>query len=322
MQNINKAVVVNPVSLVALVLLSTPKSALDESHFLGQLELYQRLTTLLPYDKDTTITDMPPHQMLDYAIKLKLITKIPHALGDVIGVADKQAPMLSYFRNNILHIFIIASLLSALVQKNGRINSQELYEVARLLYPFLQTELFLKYAHKSIQSVLEETLGVLIEVGLVCDLGEGVMATPDGNSEDYQRLSMLASPAQESLERYFMVLTLLAKEGSGRLTAEQIVELAYLIGGRVSVLYDEDLPDLFDKALFRNFLNALIRMDYISADEQDMLHFDDRIETIASFARLVLSPDTLTLVNEATKLSMEEIETITKPTQKRFLALS
>lgn len=322
MQNINKAVVVNPVSLVALVLLSTPKSALDESHFLGQLELYQRLATLLPYDKDTTITDMPPHQMLDYAIKLKLITKIPHALGDVIGVADKQAPMLSYFRNNILHIFIIASLLSALVQKNGRINSQELYEVARLLYPFLQTELFLKYAHKSIQSVLEETLGVLIEVGLVCDLGEGVMATPDGNSEDYQRLSMLASPAQESLERYFMVLTLLAKEGSGRLTAEQIVELAYLIGGRVSVLYDEDLPDLFDKALFRNFLNALIRMDYISADEQDMLHFDDRIETIASFARLVLSPDTLTLVNEATKLSMEEIETITKPTQKRFLTLS
>lgn len=312
MQHINKAVVVNPVSLVALVLLSTKKSALDESLFLRQLELYQKIGTLLPYDKDTTITDMPPSQMLAYATKLKLITKTPHPLGDVISVADKQAPMLSYFRNNILHVFIISSLLSALVQRNGRINQRDLYEVARLLYPFLQAELFLKYAHKNIQTVLEETLSVLIQVGVVCDLGDGIVATPDGNSEHYQRLVVLASPAQQSLERYFMTLTLLAEEGTGKLTLTQVVDLAHLVGSRLSVIYGDDLPDLFDKALFTNFLNALIRTDYLSADDDGVLHFDERIGTIANFARLVLSPDTMNLLHHATKLSADELEAMLK----------
>ena len=156
-----------------------------------------------------------------------------------------------------------------------------------------------------------------MDIGLVVKLEDGVVRSPNGNSLAYQNLTMLARIAQESLERYFMVLTLLAKEGSGKLTAKQVTELAYLIGGRVAVLYGEDMPDLFDKALFSNFLNALIRTQYLQV-EDELLYFDERIDTVAGFAQLVLGADTLTLVNEAGKLSLDEINTITQSSNKRF----
>ena len=90
---------------------------------------------------------MTPQQIIDYGIKLKLIERTPHILGDIIQVAGKQAPLLSYFRNNILHVFILLSFLSALVARNGRIRRSRLDSIAEQLYPFLQMNCFCIIQH-------------------------------------------------------------------------------------------------------------------------------------------------------------------------------
>ncbi|OOS23273.1 glycerol-3-phosphate 1-O-acyltransferase PlsB [Moraxella pluranimalium] len=308
MQNINKAAVVNPVSLLALVLLSTPNAALDEVQCLEQIKLYQHIAQALPYDADTYVTDMTPKQILDYGIKLKLIERTPHILGDMIRVADKQAPLLSYFRNNILHVFIIASFLAALVQRNGRIYRDKLDSITELLYPFLQSELFLKTALRNIADQAERVLNLLIERGVIVDLGDGVVGSPEGNSEAYQQLMVLASPAQQSLERYFMALTLLSEQGSNRLNTEQVVNLCYVLGQRVSVLHADDLPDMFDKALFTSFMDTLVRVGYVTIDDKTgLLTFDERIDKIAEHAKFVLHPDMMQLLRHTASLSHDEI---------------
>ena len=308
MQNINKAAVVNPVSLLALVLLSTPNAALDEAQCLEQIKLYQYIAQALPYDPDTHVTDMTPKEILEYGIKLKLIERTPHILGDMIRVADKQAPLLSYFRNNILHVFIIASFLAALVQRNGRIHRDRLDGITELLYPFLQSELSLKMALRNIADHVHQVLNLLIEQGVIVDLGQGVVGSPEGNSEAYQQLMVLASPAQQSLERYFMALTLLSEQGSNRLTTEQVVNLCYVLGQRVSVLHADDLPDMFDKALFTSFIDTLVRVGYVSIDDKTgLLTFDERIDKIAEHAKFVLHPDMMQLLRHTASLSHDEI---------------
>lgn len=112
-----------------------------------------------------------------------------------------------------------------------------------------------------------------------------------------------------------MTLTLLAEQGSGKLSLEQVVELCYLVGQRISVLYGDDLPDVFDKALFSNFINALIRSNYIQSQD-GVLHFDERISDIAYYARFVLSSDTLALLRHATSLSDDELADIGKKRKK------
>lgn len=308
MQNINKAAVVNPVSLLALVLLSTPNAALDEAQCLEQIKLYQYIAQALPYDPDTHVTDMSPKEILEYGIQLKLIERTPHILGDMIRVADKQAPLLSYFRNNILHVFIIASFLAALVQRNGRIYREKLESITELLYPFLQSELFLKTALRNIATQAERVLNLLIERGVIVDLGDGVVGSPEGNSEAYQQLMVLASPAQQSLERYFMALTLLSEQGSNRLNTEQVVNLCYVLGQRVSVLHADDLPDMFDKALFTSFIDTLVRVGYVTIDDKTgLLTFDERIDKIAEHAKFVLHPDMMQLLRHTASLSHDEI---------------
>lgn len=308
MQNINKAAVVSPVSLLALALLSAPNAALDETLCLEQIRLYQRIAQALPYDADTYVTDMTPQQIVDYGIKLKLIERRAHILGDMIRVADKQAPLLSYFRNNILHVFIIASFLAALVQRNGRIHRDRLDGITELLYPFLQAELFLKTALRNINHQVQQVLNLLIEQGVVVDLGDGVVGSAEGNSEAYQRLVVLASPAQQSLERYFMALTLLAKQGTNRLSSEQVVNLCYVVGQRISVLHADDLPDMFDKALFTSFLDTLVRVGYVSVDEKTgLLNFDNRIDRVAEFAKFVLHPDVMQLLSHTANLDHNEM---------------
>ena len=341
MQHINRAAVVNPVSLIALVLLSTPKAALDESLCLTQLDLYQRIAGLLPYDDDTFVTPLTPQQMLDYAKQLKLIERTPHILGDMIKVADKQAPLLNYFKNNILHVFILPSLVMALIQRNGRINKADLFEMVALIYPFLQAELFLKYALRNIESVLDKVIAALVSAGLLNDDGQTVSA-PLGNTEAAQQVAVLASPAEQSLERYFMAIYLLNEQGSGKLTKEQAVELCYLLGGRLAVLYTEDSPDLFDKALFTSFINTLIRLGYVTtgaphadvnidggdtpnqmtqaqiaptSDRADFLQFDKRLRRIAAYARFVLNPEMMHLIRNVAKLSQDDINSVTAPSK-------
>nr|WP_227514760.1 glycerol-3-phosphate 1-O-acyltransferase PlsB [Moraxella lacunata] len=318
MQNINKSAVVNPVSLLALVLLSTPKSALDEAQAMEQIALYQRIAQALPYDSDTFVTDMNPKDILAYGLQLELIERTPHVLGDMIKVADKQAPLLSYFKNNILHVFILASFIASLVQRNGRMYRDKLENISELLYPFLQTELFLKHPQRSIKDTIGEILDVLIKENLVVEWDGVLISAPETNSPAYQQLIVLADPAQQSLERYFMALTLLSEQGTHRLNTEQVVNLCYFLGQRVSVLYADDLPDMFDKALFTSFLDTLVRMDYVQIEpETGMIDFDERIDKIAEHAKYVLNPDMIELLRHTARLNDDEIDSVMNEMNKK-----
>ncbi len=308
MQHINKAAVVTPVSLLSLVLLSAPKAALDEDICREQIALYQGLAQQLSYSEDTVITKMSPQQIIDYGIKLKLIERTPHILGDIIQVAGKQAALLSYFRNNILHVFILLSFLSALVARNGRIERSRLDSIAEQLYPFLQSELFLYYPAHGLAETLNKKIDSLLSHGLIVELGDGMLSVPETNSKCYQQLQVLATPVEQSLERYFMTLALLAQQGSGNLTENEVVDLCHLLGQRLSVLYADDIPDFFDRALFTSFIGALIRLDYLQKDEETgILTFDQRIGNIAHHAKYVLSPDMMQILQQVASLNEEEI---------------
>ena len=318
MQNINKAAAINPITLLALVLLSTPKAALDETQCRKQLALCQQLAKNLPYHEDTIVTDMTPAGMIDYGIKLKLIERTPHILGDMIRVVPKQVQLLSYFRNNILHIYILPSFLAALVVRNGHIARSRLKSLATDMYPFLQSELFLYYAIRTLDDRLDTLLAGLIGMGVMVETSDDELGIPDANSEAYQQLVMLAHPVSQSLERYFMTLALLAQQGSGNLTAEQVVDLCHLLGQRLSILYADDSPEFFDRALFVSFINALIRLEYLHKNDDETLRFDDRIANIARYAYIVLSTDAMQILQNMAAMDKADIENaIEQINQKR-----
>ncbi|TCH62781.1 glycerol-3-phosphate 1-O-acyltransferase PlsB [Acinetobacter sp. ANC 4862] len=308
LENINRAVVINPVSLLSLILLATPKHTLDEEICIKQLDAYRNLVAALPYDARTQVTPLSGKEIIAYGLKLKLIKRIKHVLGDIIAIEDNQAVLLTYFRNNILHAFVLPSLIAALVEHNGSIRRGDLINVIRTLYPFLKAELFLKWQDDELKDQICAYVEALIKAKLISEDTEGNLESPAPNSEDHNQLVVLAAPVMQSLERYYMTLALITQRGSGNISTRQVEELSHLVGQRLSVLYEFNSPEFFDKALFQSFIKVLTQQGYIRNNEDNAIVFDENFQNVAQYANLVLDDVTLQMLQHITTFSDEELK--------------
>lgn len=307
LENINRAVVINPVSLLSLILLATPKHTLDEEICAKQLDIYRDLATQQPYDERTQVTSLSGKEIVAYGLKLKLIKRVQHVLGDIIAIEDNQAVLLTYFRNNILHAFVLPSLVASLVEHNGKIHKNDLSNVIRTLYPFLKAELFMKWQAADLQPQIDSYIDALVKIGLIFQDHEDNLFSPTPNSEEHQKLVTLAMPVKQSLERYYMTLALITQRGSGNISTKQVEELSHLLGQRLSVLYEFNSPEFFDKALFQSFIKVLTQQNYIRNNDQGFIEYDDNFSEMAAGAQLVLDETTLQMLQHITTFSDEEL---------------
>ncbi|WOE31150.1 MULTISPECIES: glycerol-3-phosphate 1-O-acyltransferase PlsB [unclassified Acinetobacter] len=308
LENINSAAVINPVSLLSLVLLATPKHTLDEEICIKQLDTYRNLLTKLPYDSRTQVTPLSGKEIIAYGLKLKLIKRVHHVLGDIIAIEDGQAVLLTYFRNNILHAFILPSLIAALVKHNAIIQRQDLVNVIVTLYPFLKAELFLKWQENELAADIDAYTQALLDAKLISEDTQGHLIAPAPNSENDNQLSVLAAPVTQSLERYYMTLALITQRGSGNISTRQVEELSHLVGQRLSVLYEFNSPEFFDKALFQGFIKVLTQQGYIRNNEDNAIVFDEQFKNVAQYANLVLDEATLQMLQHITSFTDEELK--------------
>jgi len=128
------------------------------------------------------------------------------------------------------------------------------------------------------------------------------------NTEEHNQLVVLATPVKQSLERYYMTLALITQRGSGNISAKQVEELSHLLGQRLSVLYEFNSPEFFDKALFQSFLKVLTQQNYIRTNDQGQIEFDDNFRQMAAGAQLVLDEVTLQMLQHITTFTDEELK--------------
>jgi len=107
-QKLNEAAAVNPVNLVALAMLSTSRQALDQRSLARILDLYQSLLRAVPYSPHTTLPDGNGEALIDYVKALGLLAEQKDALGNILYLDEQNAVLMTYYRNNVMHIFALA----------------------------------------------------------------------------------------------------------------------------------------------------------------------------------------------------------------------
>ena len=90
MTGMNQATHVNAINLLAAILLTTRKLAMDREELLLQLGLYRDMLQECPYSDRVTVTDKSPEEIIDYGIELRAIEVREHPLGDIIAVAGER----------------------------------------------------------------------------------------------------------------------------------------------------------------------------------------------------------------------------------------
>ena len=199
-------------------------------------------------------------------------------------------------------------MVAALVEHNGKISKSDLLNVIRTLYPFLKAELFLKWKDSEIKAQVTEYVDALAQANLIFVDDEDFIFSPAPNSEDHNQLAVLAAPVRQSLERYYMTLALITQRGSGNISIRQVEELSHLVGQRLSVLYEFNSPEFFDKALFQSFMKVLTEQGYIKTNEDHAIVFDEQFRNVAQYANLVLDDVTLQMLHHITSFTDEELK--------------
>jgi glycerol-3-phosphate O-acyltransferase len=308
--NINRAADVNPVNLLALALLSTPKHAMSEADLLAQLALSKKLLATVPYGPRITVTAMIPQQIISYGEEMGVVTRRQHPLGDVLSLEGETAVLQSYYRNNVLHLFCAASWVALCFQNNRRMSRAGLLRLGRNIYPFLKEELFLPWDEDGFAAHLDATIDVFVAEGLLTAASDeegGILARGPGQTDEVFRLRAIAHSLQQAFERYFIAITTLVKNGPRTLSAGELETLCHLTAQRLSLLYAPAAPEFFDKSLFRGFIQKLRELKLVWVGENGKLDFDERLTVWEKDARFVLSRE---LRHTITKMSPEAVSKV------------
>lgn len=290
--NINRAADVNPVNLLAIALLATPKHAMAESDLLAQLALSKRLLAALPYSDRVTVSPMEPAEIVAYGEQLSVLTRTKHPLGDVISLEGETAVLQSYARNNVLHLFAAAAWVALCFQNNRRLSRAGMLRLGRTIYPFIQEELFLPWTEEEFHERLNATVDLFVAEGLLHPVNDeegGILSRGPGQTDEVFRLRAIAHSLQQAFERYFIAITTLVRNGSGTLSAGELETLCHLAAQRLSLLYAPAAPEFFDKSLFRAFIGKLRDLRLVWTTPEGKLAFDERLGAWEKDAKLVLS---------------------------------
>jgi glycerol-3-phosphate O-acyltransferase len=289
MTNINGAADVNPINLLAICLLATTKHALPREELEYQIGLYLKLLKLSPSTDNVTITTLNAQEIIAYGQQLGVVGIREHTLGDIVFVTEKAAVQLTYFRNNIAHLFALPSFIASCFLVRAELPRTRLLRQFSLIYPYLQKELFLRWSYKEAKGALVEYLEIFNSLELVT--GRRTLKRARGGSQLAASLGLLGRGMLHTFERYFITISVLVNKGSGVLSASELEELCILYAQRISLLHEFDAPEFYDKTLFRQFIANLSAGGILTEDVDGKLQFDDALKIISEDARLVMSTE-------------------------------
>lgn len=285
---INEASHVNPINLLAVTLLSTPNRAASEANLKAQIELYKKIILDLPYSDRTTVTSLSVDEIIEKGISLGFIQRVEHSLGDVIQVKDEMGVLMTYYRNNVLHLFAASSFIAMFFVNNLKQPRREVLRMMAIVYPFIKNELFLKWSREEFVEYGRKTLKLLKDLDLLVSVGRH-LERHKGGSMQAAELRVLANALMQTYERFFIVIALLKKRGSGSLTSNELESLCHQVASQLSLLYEFNSPDFFDKNLFRQFISVLKQEQIISTDIAGKIIHSDNLEPMYQGAKIILS---------------------------------
>ena len=303
MRGINAAAAVTPINLLATTLLASPRGALPESALLRQLDLYLKLLRAWPYGPRVTVTDASPTEIVVYGESLKLLTRVPHKLGDVVKMSDESAQLIAYYRNNVLHLFALPSLVACAFIGNSMLRTEDIQRLAWRIYPYVSSELFLRWREDELAKVVDGVLAALARLGVLQpNEDHSVWMRPPPDSPAAMQLSMLSQATIQTIERYYLAISLLLKAGSGVMTQKLLEQQCQLAAQRMNMLYGFNSPEFFDRSLFENFIDLLRERSVLKAGEGGNLEFDEVLVRVAADAQLVLSEQIRHSILQVTQL--------------------
>jgi glycerol-3-phosphate O-acyltransferase len=293
MLDINRQASANPINLVASVILTADKQVMPEQQMTDQLLCHQQLISDLCGNQHLTNPCANPSDLISSAELLGWLNREPQAYGDMLSLQPINAVMLTWYRNNILHLLALPSLIACLLINRRRgVSIERLRHTIDLIYPYIAQEL-----SATAPAATDEALDSMIKQQLVRS-EDGVVLPATAHSEHRMRLLLLSKLVSETLERMYIVLSL---AHHGRYNREALCQTSQTAAQQMARLYGINAPEFFDQGLFDQFIDALLANGHLRTDEQGLLVTNATIAETLHLAKTVINDNVRFALNPLLK---------------------
>jgi glycerol-3-phosphate O-acyltransferase len=272
MVKINNVAALNAVNLLAMILLVNDKQALSKPKLLAQLDFYLQLQRNASYSEKVTAPEETPAQLLTHALKLNKFNVISDEFGEIITINDKEKILFNYYRNNILHLFAVPSLVALHIFKSHTTTVAQCQQMIDAFYPLFAKEWFM---HELDENYLTRILANFTDQNLIELDGDNIKVT---NTNDcLAKLEMLGRALSFTLQRYAIVIGFI--QTSNGIDKAELERESQVLAERLGTLHGIQTPEFFDKKVLISFIDNLRGEGLITEGEEGLIGSPQLCET-------------------------------------------
>ena len=275
--NINAAASVTAVSMVASLLLAAPGRASGRKELEEQLRLtHQLLSTLYESNlmekkgrapasqpsglsASIVLPELQPAVWIDQTVKLGFLQEEESELGGIVRIKPKQMTSLMYFRNNILHLFVIPSLVACVLTQQRSASKAWLNRLIQQAWPVLSAQYFLDQELSS--EIAVNTLAAMEQNGLL-DADGNKVVRPSSRSLQSVLLIRMATLIRPTIERSYLAAALLGEFRTG-IAVREYEQYYRVAAHRFALTEARDPNELYNKASFQTLVDSLLATDAV-----------------------------------------------------------
>lgn len=277
MTHINDAAATNALTLCATALLASRQRALSRDSLVSQINCYLSLLNNVPYSDTFTVPKDSAEELVKHAESLNKFLIESDSMGDIISLDRHQSILMTYYRNNIIHLFALPSLIAQMTIRQHGLTIDAIQKNVAAIYPFLKKELFLSYDEEQLEGVVSNIIDELVSQGMLVVSNNQVTI----NQSNSQALMLLGRTISETLQRYSIALNLLAE--NPELDKSDLEQKSQDIAQRLGRLQGINAPEFFDKGVFASMFATLKQQQYLDNEGNCDL------EKTQQFAKLLYS---------------------------------
>lgn len=300
MININKAAAINAKNLIGSVLLASRQRALAREQLIEQVDSYLQLFKRVNYSDDVIVPSESAEEMLEHVLTLPRSGVISEkdSFGEMIRLDRESAVLMTYYRNNIQHLFVLPSLVANIILHHESVSKDLIIKTVNRIYPFLKAELFLHFEENDVRNQVEAILTEFASQRIVKYESDVLQI----NRARVRALQLHAAGVREILQRYYISLSILLEHPE--ISRAALEKESRSIAQRLSVLHGINAPEFFDKALFSTFSASLKVQGYFDSEGKCIMEKAKEAEEIL---RSLISVEVQLTIQGAME-KVEEIE--------------
>mgnify|MGYP001217768456 CR=1 FL=1 len=264
MKGINNSVAVTSSSLFSLSLLSETTQNLDSVVMKSRIKMFINLLKKNKIYKHVWITDEDPKEIIEKTESLSLLKPQVIKGSRVYKPNKNEAALLSYYQNNISHLFLLYSLICLALKYVKDLSKKELLRLVHLVYPFLQSDFYLPWKEEEIDEVIEKSLAVLIELELISIDSSQALRKPSLKGENCHQYLALSNICESSIKRFYIVMnTLWIRE---KIYLSDLQNSCVSIANKLQNIEGWLYSEFSDQSKFKIFIEKLLQDKYVKED--------------------------------------------------------